>query len=303
MNTSARSTAVKTRDAVLSTVSYADVFDMPIEVDHLHRYLIGSEMTLQETREAIDDLVREGRLGRRDHVIYLAHRAEVLAIYDERTERAKTMWDQAEVWGQRIGRIPFVRMVAVTGGLAVDSVAAHDDIDFFIVTRPGRLWMTRLMIIILGRLADRSDIELCPNFIVSTEALEMDERSIYVARELAQMVVIVGDELCQTVRRRNDWMFDFLPNASIEGDRSHLSDVTPNRLQQWAEWFLMLSPFGRFENWERQRKIAKLTNVASRRPEVGAPDESSFSADICKGHMVGNAAGIDIAWKQRLEAG
>lgn len=288
-------------EAVFATVSYADVFDMPIELDHLHRYLVGSSLTLLETSMAVDNLVSTGRLGRRGDVVYLAGRHDVLAIYDERTARATAMWHDAEKWGQRIGRLPFVRMVAVTGGLAVDSVADHDDIDFFIVTRPGRLWLTRLMIIVLGRIADRDDVELCPNYIVSDQALEMNEHSIYVARELAQMVVIVGDDVCQLVRLTNQWMFEFLPNASITGDRNHLSSIAPSRLQRAVEWLLLLPPVGAFEKWEMDRKIVKLTNVASRRPEVGAPDESSFSPHVCKGHMVGNAAGIDVAWQQRLK--
>ena len=288
--------------SVHATVSYADVFDMPIEVDHLHRYLVGQRLSLDETNRMVDELVAGGRLGRRGDVVYLAGRDEVLDIYDERTQRAATMWDEAEKWGRRIGRIPFVRMVAVTGGLAVDSVADHDDIDYFIVVRPGRLWLTRLMIIVLGRIADRDDIDLCPNFIVSTSMLNMTEQTIYVARELAQMCVIVGDDLCQQARSTNSWMFDLLPNATVEGDRSHLSSQRVSRAQKLAEWLLLLPPFARFEDWERTRKIAKLTRVASRRPEVGAPDESSFSPDICKGHMVGNAAGIDVAWKQRLTA-
>jgi len=290
-------------DSVYATVSYADVFDMPIGLDHLHRFLVGTSLTPLKTSMAVNDLVAHGRLERRDNLIYLSGRQEVLDVFDERSARAASMWHEAEKWGTRIGRIPFVRMVAVTGGLAVDSVADHDDIDFFIVTRPRRLWMTRLMIIVLGRFAARSDIDLCPNFIVSTRALEMSERSIYAARELAQMVVIVNDELCQHVRRSNSWMFDFLPNASVEGDQTHLSNVEPSSTQKWAEWFLLLPPFKVFENWERKRKIAKLTGVASRRSEVGAPDESSFSPEICKGHMVGNAAGIDVAWKQRLTNG
>jgi len=289
-----------TDESVYATVSYADVFDMPIELEHLHRYMVGNSLSMIETSMAVDDLVAQGRLQRRGDVIYLTGRDVVLDIYDERTSRAAIMWHDAEKWGQRIGRIPFVRMVAVTGGLAVDSVADHDDIDFFIVTRPRRLWLTRLMIIVLGRIADREDIDLCPNFIVSTRALAMDERSIYVARELAQMIVIVGDDLCQLVRRSNDWMFDYLPNATIAGDQSHLSDIEPTPAQKWAERFLLLPPFKILENWERKRKITKLTKVASRRDEVGRPDESSFSPDVCKGHMVGNAAGIDVAWKNRL---
>jgi len=113
-------------------------------------------------------------------------------------------------------------------------------------------------------------------------------------------VVIVGDDLCQEVRRTNAWMFGFLPNATIEGDRSRCSSVRPTVMQRVAEWLLLLPIFAPVEKWEMDRKIVKLGKVASRRPEVGTPDESSFSVDVCKGHMVGNAAGIDIAWKQRL---
>ena len=140
---------------------------------HLHRYLVGQALSHDQTVQVVDELVAAKTLGRRGDVVYLAGREEVLDIYDERTQRATTMWADAEKWGRRIGRIPFVRMVAVTGGLAVDSVADHDDIDYFIVVRPGRLWLTRLMIIVLGRLADREDIELCPNFIVSNTKLRM----------------------------------------------------------------------------------------------------------------------------------
>lgn len=288
--------------AVHATVSYADVFDMPIELRHLHRYLVGAALTATETEEHVDKLVALGQLGRRDDLVHLPDREEVLGIWDERTARAATMWNDAERWGRRIGRVPFVRMVAVTGGLAVDSVADHDDIDFFIVVRPGRLWLTRLMIIALGRVAEREDIELCPNFIVSDQATLMHERTIYVARELAQMVVLIDPKGCRSVRSQNDWMFEFLPNATIEGDETRAIPHTVGRLQRLVERVLLLPPFDRIEQWEMQRKIAKLTQVRSRRPEVGAPDESSFSPHVCKGHMVGNAAGIDIAWRERLTA-
>ena len=286
--------------AVHATVSYADVFDMPIEIEHLHRFLVGVSLSEAETVAAVDRLVDRNDLVRFNGVVHLPGRDDVVEIYRERTKRAATMWHQAEVWGRRIGRVPFVRMVAVTGGLAVDSVADHDDIDYFIVTRPGRLWLTRLMIIVLGRIADRQDIDLCPNYIVSEDAIEMSEHTVYVARELAQMVPIVASQLCADVRRANDWMFDFLPNATVDGDLSHASNQKLHPLQRLGEWVLLLPPFALLERWEMERKIAKLTKVRSRRPEVGAPDESSFSPAVCKGHMVGNAAGIDVAWKKRL---
>ncbi len=291
---------LEVREAVVATVAYADVFDMPIDVPRLHRFLVGCSAGASEVVSAVGELVESGQLGRRGDIVHLPNRAEVLGVHDERTERAEKMWGEAQRWGQRIARLPFVRMVAVTGGLAVDSVADHDDIDYFIITAPTRLWLTRFMMVGLVKLAERDDIELCPNYIVSERALEFDDKALYVARELAQMVPIVGADRCTDLRRRNSWMFDFLPNATIEGDRSRVAEVEPSTATRVLEAVIRRPIFDRLERWEMDRKVLRLQQVRSRRSEVGAPDESSFSPDVCKGHIVGNAAGIDEAWRDRL---
>lgn len=291
---------VDIEDAVLATVAYSDVFDMPISIDRLHRFLVGAKATKAEVSAAVDDLVAQERLGRRDDLAYLDGRSEVLAVHDERAVRAEVMWDEAQRWARWLARLPGIRMVAVTGGLAVDSVAPHDDIDYFIITRPGRLWLTRLLVLVVARVAARDGSELCPNYMVTERAVDMDDRALYVARELAQMVPVVSASRCTDLRRRNDWLLDYLPNASIEGDSTHEVDVRPGLITRLAELVFVSPLFAPLERWERRRKITKLMTVASRRPEVGRPDESSFSADVCKGHMLGNAAGIDVAWRSRL---
>ncbi len=288
--------------AIVATVAYADVFDMPISLGRTHRFLVECEAAASEVAERTSALVANGHLGRRGDLLHLPGRVDVLVVHDERDERAQEMWEAAQRWGKRMGRVPFVRMVAVTGGLAVDSVADHDDIDYFVITAPTRLWLTRFMIVGLVKLAERENIELCPNYLVSERALDIDDRALYVARELAQMVPIVDGARCSDLRRRNNWMFDFLPNATSEGDQSRTVEISRSRFTALAELLLRRPMFDRVERWEMRRKIARLSSVASRRPEVGAPDESSFSADVCKGHMVGNAAGIDEAWQARLEA-
>jgi hypothetical protein len=289
-------------DAVLATVAYSDVFDMPIDQTRLHRFLVGHQAEPEELETAVKTLVADGRLGHHNGLLHLPARAEVLDVHEDRSVRAAAMWPKAVTWGARIGRLPNVRAVAVTGGLAVDSVAPHDDADYFIITRPGRLWLTRLLVLVLVRLAERDNIELCPNYIVSETAMAMDERTIYVARELAQMMPIVGLEHCIELRDQNRWMFDHLPNASVDGDLSRLVETgETGPLKRAAEAILALPIFAPLERWEMTRKTAKLQTVRSRRPEVGTPDESSFSADVCKGHMVGNAKGIEVAWQERLD--
>lgn len=290
-------------DAVVATVAYSDVFDMPIDRARLRRFLIGVAADDGALDVALARLERSGRIERSGPLAHLPGRAAVLRVHADRTARATEMWADALRWGRRLGRLPFVRAVAVTGGLACESVADHDDIDYLVVTAPGRLWTARLFAVALVHLGRRRDVDLCPNYLVSTDALELDDRTAYTARELAQMVDVVGPDVLDDMRARNRWMLDHLPNASIVGDRSRVVDVGSRWATRLAEAALGLGVFDRLERWEMRRKVARLRDVASRRAEVGRPDESSFSPSVCKGHMVGNAAGIEVAWRARLVDG
>lgn len=287
-------------EAVFATVAYSDIFDMPLERRQLQRFLIGARADEDDIDASLRRLVTAGRLAMTSDLAYLHGRNQVLTTYADRVPRAKEMWKEAGRWGRRLGRLPFVRGVAVTGGLACDSVADHDDIDYLIITEPGRLWTARLFCMVLVRLARLRHIELCPNYLVADDSLELEERTSYTARELAQMVDIVGQETLDAMRFRNSWLLGHLPNASLRGPTERLERATADRVRQAVESVLRLGVLDRFERWEMRRKIVRIRGVASRRPEVGRPDESSFSPSVCKGHMAGNAAGIEAAWQDRI---
>jgi hypothetical protein len=287
-------------DAVLATVAYSDVFDMPASLHEVERYLVGVRASGDQVSTAADRVVARGALRRRGQLLYLPGRESVLAVHADRSARAARMWPQARRWVRILGLIPFVRSVAVTGGLAADSVEDFDDIDLFVITAPRRLWLTRLAVVVVVRMVGLRGPELCPNYLVTTEALELDVRTQYVARELAQTIPLVGVDLWRELLDLNSWHRAELPNA-IPRDTMEVGSGRPGWLRRVVERLLGLSFFDRIETWEMQRKIARLARNPSRRPEVGSPDESSFSPSVCKGHMEGNAAGIEVAWRERLD--
>ncbi|MDG2261892.1 MAG: hypothetical protein P8N50_06085, partial [Actinomycetota bacterium] len=91
-------------EAVVATVAYSDIFDMPIEVTRLRTFLIGMSASGEEIVDALDRLVDEGRLEMSSGLAHLPGRSGVLPIHAERVARAEMMWCEAARWGARLGR-------------------------------------------------------------------------------------------------------------------------------------------------------------------------------------------------------
>jgi len=272
-------------DAIVETVAYSDLFDYPLTIPEIHRYLWGVPAALSD----IEALLGAGQLSpqrlERTGVFYtLPGRSPIVAIRQRRAHAATVLWRQAVAYGAQIARLPFVRMVAVTGALAVDNSDADDDLDYLIVTEPGRLWLCRALVIGLVHLARRRGVVICPNYFLSERALALDDHSLYTAREVAQMVPLTGLAIYHRLRQLNGWVETYLPNAAGAPRAISLAEMPPSRVRAAAEAVLRMRPVGAVERWEMQRKIRKLI---AEHPASGDSGEVRFSPDYCKGHFGG----------------
>ena len=305
-------TDARTRElenAIVQSVSYADVFDYPLTADEVHRYLIGVRAGASEVGRALaGSRLVPGRLAHRDGFFTLPGREQIVEVRRQRTVPAKRLWRGAVDYGRRIARLPFVRMVAVTGSLAASNVTRDADVDYLIVTAPRRLWLCRALVIGVVRRAARRGVVLCPNFLLTESALELRQRDLYTAWELAQMVPIAGLETYHRLRRQNSWAGSFLPNAEgvpLEPDPQDNADLPAarSRLTRVAEGILGSPAGGWLEGWERARKVRRLTREAASvayAPE-GSRNEAEFSADWCKGHLGTHRQEVMARYRVRLE--
>lgn len=282
--------------AIVQAVTYSDIFDYPLTAEEIHRYLMGIAIDRDTFNATLQQspLVRQ-HLSQRDGYYTLSGRESIVAIRREREQAAARVWPRALSYGRIIASLPFVRMVAITGELAMDNIGPHSDIDYFIVTEPGRLWICRLMTIAVVRYAaPRGDI-VCPNYLLSERALELHDRNLYTAHEVAQMVPIYGLETYQRLREANAWVSEFLPNA---GSSPRDAEALPhgNAARRLAESTLRTSAGARLESWEMNRKVRKLTRDGVPHPEV------SFSPDWCKGHVDGHGERILDLFADRWSA-
>lgn len=282
--------------AIVQTLAYADIFDYPLTLPEIQRYLIG----LAASRDSIDEVLVNcpllgSCLASRDGFFTLAGRESIVDTRIERQAEAARLWPHALRYGHIIAGVPFVRMVAITGELAMDNVQPASDIDYFIVTEPDRLWLCRLLVIGVVRVAALRRVQVCPNFLVSERALVMQERNLYSAHEIAQMIPVTGEPLYQRLRSLNGWAADYLPNAAGP-PQNRLMAARGRPLRALGERMLRGRVGARLERWEMRRKVRKLSAASGTLPEA------SFSPDWCKGHVSGHEGRIMATFNARWRA-
>lgn len=262
--------------AGLLSVAYADIFDYPLTAGEIHR-TCGVKASFNEVYAGIHNFRFLSQTG---EFYTLPGREALVPVRVRREAISARLWPHAVRYGNAIASLPFVRMVAVTGSLAVNNTESRADIDYLLVTEPGHLWTCRALVLALGRLAARQGFNLCPNYLVTTHALEFRDQNLYVAHELVQMVPLSGLDVYAGIRRQNAWVADFLPNADgiPPVPVTVISTVPNSRLRPIFEAALRTPPGAWFERWEMDRKVRKLSR------EQGSSGESAFSADVCKGH-------------------
>jgi hypothetical protein len=279
-------------------VLYGSVFDYPLTRAEVYRFLMAPGGSRAEVETAMDDALARGDDLETDGLfLYPRGKSSSVATRIARSRYAPEAWRRARRNARLIWSLPYVRMVAVTGALAMDNVEQGDDIDFMVVTEPGRLWMTRGMILIVARFARARGDTLCPNYIISMRALELEQRDPYTAHELAQMVPIHGRTVAERFWMLNAWSRDFLPNAWWRGDEG-ADDRLPLMLtivKALGQLLLDLPPGTFIERWEQKRKIAKLSSNAPAHAR-----EAYYTPDVCKGHADSHGSRILNRWALHL---
>lgn len=274
--------------AILETLAYSDIFEYPLRLDELHRYL-----AVRVDKDELSDRLQlfAGWVGEKDGFHFLAGRDEIVHIRKQREEVSRLLMPHALRYGRILGLLPFVRMVALTGSLAVMNVSQNADFDYMLVTAPGRVWTARAFTLLFNRFTRLLGHTLCPNLIISEKSLAWRQQDLYTARELCQMIPVAGFDVYQRLMQANEWVKDFLPNI---GQTSEVSETSEVLLQSIFElpW---RGRFGdSFERWEMSRKIARLSK------QSGFGDETIFTDEICQGNFDHHRKWTQKMFEERL---
>lgn len=189
----------------LARLAYHDLFDYPLTCRQMMHGLNGH---IPESRisELIESQPLMHRAVERHGELYsLKGRGGIATEREARRSASREVlrrnWKEIE----RIGRMPFVRMVAVSGALSYGNNRPSDDIDLFLIARSGRVWLTFVLLVFRHRISGKRGT-FCPNFLIGDRDLAIRERNFYNAQQIAGLQPVTGERLFQEFLGANTWI-------------------------------------------------------------------------------------------------
>jgi hypothetical protein len=286
--------------AILRTVLYADVFDFPMKIEEIHHYLISDEpVSLVDVAQALhQSIILKQQLQQIGEYVIFKGSDNLIETRRKREAASTSLWPQAVRWGHVLSALPYVRMVALTGALAVRNAADHDDdLDYMIITAPHRVWLARAFAILMVKIGRMRGVTICPNYVLSETNLTQTRRDIFLAHEVAQMVPIYGSDCYRRFREVNNWSYQQLPNAVDPFFDEPEIQLGTSRIIKHVLEIVFGGAIGNwFEHWEYRRKLNRFS------VDLQTPNSSAQVDDTqIKGHFNDHGHPVLQKYTRRLQ--
>ncbi len=227
--------------SIVKTLAYFSIFKHPLRIEELHRFLLFRECRLDEVREETLKLKESGKIFEFDGFFQLEDNKEWVKARIRGERVASQFWRVAKFMAHLMKRFPFVRGIFVSGALAKWNISMKGDIDFFIVTRKGRLWIARSLLIGFKKVFLLNKRKFfCLNYFISDDHLEIEDKNIFTAIEIATLKPVFNLGLYFEFMKANSWIKEFLPNYYIDGFPGSTVSQRRSLFQLFSENFLEL---------------------------------------------------------------
>jgi hypothetical protein len=211
---------------ILRTLLYYDIWHYPLTAKELYAFLPETKLSFSDFCTCLESYGPGEAVGVHDgHFFIKTRTCAVVQDRETRQHHARKMWRMARLSAHIIKRFPFVRGIFVSGDLSKDATIPTSDVDFFILTSPGRLWITRALLILFKKtfLLNKKKF-FCLNLFVTTDHLHLSEQNVYHATEIGHLKPLYGSMLFNDYMEANAWIKDFFPNFDLR----LLRHIVPN---------------------------------------------------------------------------
>ena len=290
-----------TRDQVeiIKAVLYFDIFKYPLTREELFE---NSAVNISRERFTGElELLLKNSFLKEEHGFILSQERSKKDVSNRihGNQGAKNIMATAHTYSKKIASFPFVEGVCLSGSLSKNYYDKNGDIDFFIITKPNRLWICRTLLILRYKLLPRHKKKYwCTNYFISSDNLSIPDVNEFTGTELAYLIPTVNYQVYKKIIERNSWYKSKFPNKEEAApDNCIDAPVTPLKsaieflfggvVGSWLDNFLLEFTL---KHWRKKY------------PEMNNDDfELQFRSrkDVCKRHTHGFQNKILVLWQNK----
>lgn len=281
--------------AVLRSVVYASLFDYPLTLAQLRATLV--EVSADEAMVAAwwrDSEFLQAAIEHRDGLYFPAGRGDLVQTRSRREVLSRDLLERDRRLIALVSRMPFVRMVAVSGSLAHLNAERSADLDLFVITAPHRVWSVTLSVLVIARLLGWRK-RMCLNYVISEAALAIAPGDLFSANQIIHLRPIVGHDVFAAFIEANPFVREFYPNFTVGQLRDsrpktqHPRPKTP-LFERVSRWIYGRHLKGKSATWQSRDQVRlepeclKL-HTSSHRRETLARYEAAVEAAVQQGTL------------------
>lgn len=212
---------------ILTTIAYYDVMDYPMTAFELHKYLTkisgdGAEYSLLGIINELESDSLRRIVEEYNGFYFLKNKKELV---NQRLEKNKIANNKIKILlktAKWLRFVPFVRMIAITGSLAMKNTDNDSDLDILIVLKQGKIFTGRILVTLVAHLlgkrryADKIKDRICLNHFLSDKSFTTSLQDMFSASEYSFILPIFGWHNFQEFQKNNDWLKKYKPNFGLD---------------------------------------------------------------------------------------
>ena len=208
---------------VLSTIRYFIFFQYPPHFSEIQRFFPKriSEKTLQKE---LQGLIKMNRLVEKHNRYTPPEYKTLFQKQRSSLQLTRCKLDMVEPYLRLLSLFPQIKLVGLSGSVAMMNAKEDDDIDLFVITAKNRLWTGRFIANIVAffhglkrqRALVQAKNKVCLNlfFDEGNLSIAVKKQTKFVAHEILQMKPIINkDEAYKGFLEANKWVFKLFPNV------------------------------------------------------------------------------------------
>ncbi len=216
----------------LKTILYFSIFRYPLKLEEIHSYTNYSD--LSQTANELDHLIAQKIIRKVDDFYVYGSDLDSVIKRLRGNMYAEKALIKAEQKAKFIAKFPYVEGVGISGSLSKNYYDNESDIDFFVITKPNKLWICRTLLMLYKKIfLFNSRKYFCVNYFISSNSMEIEEKNRFTATELKTLIPMQGKSVFEEFYQKNIWVNSYF--SKFEPQVETIQDVKKSAFSKLIE--------------------------------------------------------------------